>query len=789
MRLRPIFSAALLMAGCGAPPLPVTTLAVERPPEPPATPAPPTTCERAAKQRARVKGLLTEGRLDRALRVISHADRLCPASAASSAAEGAAARDELGRDAGAGGEALLHAGLAEKRAGRAPEAQRLLDRAVAAFERAAPVTLDAPNGVPGGVRAVAWSGQGKSAQLVVAHENGVTVYDPETLRERSSFAPKETPRSLAASPDGRTALVGTFEGAALWDLETGQETFRVDGQHDEVAFSADGETFLVAERHQRRLQVWSAAARTVIRAFDFALPTMSAKPSRLDGVAVGGDTVAAGLTDGSVKLWSIKTGKELRALAAHADRLRAVVLSADGKLLATAARDEVKLWQVATAKPLHTWSARSVRGLAFGAAGRELLAADFRGVVWWEVKTGAELRRVDRGLHDRIAVDPTGTRLVAAGHHGLAVRDAGTGASQAELARHTEAVRVVAWPAASALFALGSWDETVRLWDAERGAPLRTFKDKDSVTALSLSPDGKLVASGTTKPSLTLWDPRTAAVVHAFSAKDGWSSAAAFSADGKLVAFGIDDQVSLVDVATGRVLRALGTPKEEVTALAFSLDAALLAVGTRASKVRLVDVATGKQTAEERVGNTVSALAFSPDGARLLVGENDLVVFDIRDGAVAGKREHAAQDGYVGGLAVSADGKRCAVGYSGGAVGIFELPSGTLTRKTRVHGDTINSIAWHGRWVLTGSDDGSARISDLNGARGGVLRAVAGTEDAYAFTTGADARVELFGEAGRRHLRCRVGRASYPFDLCEERFLYEGLVATLLAGEDAHLVP
>jgi WD40 repeat protein len=789
MRLHPLFPAALLVAGCGAPPAPVATLTVDRSPAPPPTAAPPSACDGAAKQRARVKGLLAEGRLDRALRVIAHADRRCPASAAESAADRSAARDELGRDPGAGAEALLEAGLAEKKAGRAPEAQRLFDRALAAFEREAKVTLDTPNGVSGEVHAVALGGQGQGLRLVVAHDNGVSVFDPETLAERFSFVPKGSPRAAAVSPEGRTALIGTFEHAALWDLETGQEVFHLDGMHDEVAFSADGKTFLVADTYRGHLEVWSTAARAALRAVDLPAPAKGAKGLRFAGVAMGGDTVAAGLSDGSVKLWSIKSGKELRSIAAHPERPRTVALSADGKLLAVAAKDQVQLWQVATSKSLHTWSVGFVRSLVFTRDGGELIAAGTRGLFGWSVKSGAEVRRIERGPHDRIALDPAGKRLVVAGAHDLAVRDASSGAELATLTRHAEPVRAVAWPAGSPYFALGSWDESVRVWDADKGAPLRTLKDKDSVTALSLSPDGKLLASGTTEPSFSLWDPLTGKLARSFPAARGWSSAATFSADGKLVAFGVDDEVSLADVATGKILRALVSPKEEVTALAFRADGAYLAVGTRSSKVRLFDVATGKQTAEHDAGNTISALVFSPDGEHLLVGENDLFVLDLRDGAVTGKREHAGQDGYVGGLAQSADGKLCAVGYSKGAVGWFELPSGALARKTRLHDDTINSMALRGRWLLTGSDDGSARLSDVAADRSVVLRAVTGTEDAYAFTPGPEARVELFGDAARLHLRCRVGRASYPFDLCEERFLHKGLVGAVLAGQDAHLVP
>src|SRR5262249_17879336 len=53
------------------------------PPSASASPAPPPRppCDVAAEQRARVPGVLKEGRLDRTVRVIERADALCPSSA------------------------------------------------------------------------------------------------------------------------------------------------------------------------------------------------------------------------------------------------------------------------------------------------------------------------------------------------------------------------------------------------------------------------------------------------------------------------------------------------------------------------------------------------------------------------------------------------------------------------------------------------------------------------------------------------------------------------------------
>ena len=79
----------------------------------------------------------------------------------------------------------------------------------------------------------------------------------------------------------------------------------------------------------------------------------------------------------------------------HLGWVTRATFSPNGRVLATAPDDKtVRLWEVATGRPLHTLAGHGwwVRGLAFSPNGATLATASFDGTVkLWDVATGEEL--------------------------------------------------------------------------------------------------------------------------------------------------------------------------------------------------------------------------------------------------------------------------------------------------------------------------------------------------------------------------------------------------------------
>jgi WD40 repeat protein len=207
---------------------------------------------------------------------------------------------------------------------------------------------------------------------------------------------------------------------------------------------------------------------------------------------------------------------------------------------------------------------------------------------------------------------------------------------------HSGFVSAVTFSPDGKLMASGSHDHTVRLWDSATGAPRGTLKGHShSVNAVAFSPNGKLVASGSYDYTVRLWDSATGVSRCTLEGHSGSVSVVAFSPDGKLVAYGsYDGTVRLWDWATG-VLRGTlechGANRIrttlKVSAVAFSPDGKLVASGSGDGAVRLWDSATGASLRMFQVDTVISELSFSKEGPYLETNRGLLSIQSIFTGA------------------------------------------------------------------------------------------------------------------------------------------------------------
>jgi RNA polymerase sigma factor (sigma-70 family) len=262
-------------------------------------------------------------------------------------------------------------------------------------------------------------------------------------------------------------------------------------------------------------------------------------------------------SDGTVRLWDLATGKELRRLIGHAVGARSVAFSPDGKFaLSTGDNPDrtVRYWDLETGIEQKCFEGNEapVHGVVFTPDGKQALfgcSADKR-LRLLDIESGNEVQRFE-GHTDNVhgvAISPDGKRCVSC-----------------------------------------SLDGTVRLWEVETGKELRRFEGHiGQVFAVAMSPDGKRALSAGEDKTVRLWDLNTGKEVRRFEGHTEPTLGVAFSPKGRrMLSSSYDNTIRLWDLETGKELHRFEGHTEAVYDVVFSPDGRFALSASKDKTVRL----------------------------------------------------------------------------------------------------------------------------------------------------------------------------------------------------------
>ena len=400
-----------------------------------------------------------------------------------------------------------------------------------------------------------------------------------------------------------------------------------------------------------------------------------------------------------------------------------VALTRDGRTAASVGRDgTIRLWEVATGRELRRFSVGPAQatGLAFAPDGKRLAATGGNGNArLWDVASGRLLREFPKGCGP-VTFSHDGLNLIAGfGENGVCVWETATGKELLRTAKHRRAVVAVAFSADDkAVLSAGSYeDRTIRFHELatgkERGQPVN---HQNNIQAFALSPDGRTLAIAGYFPALQLRDAATGKVIRTLDGGKTWCRSVAFTPDGRGVVSGAEDgAVRLWDAHTGKELRRFAGLRNAVNGITLSANGKVLIAGGADRVLRAWDAANGNALGPtDGHAHRVTALHFAADGKTLTSAARDPTVraWDLASGKELRRRDGPANG--TGATYLSPDGKTAACVVHDGIRGSLHVWGAEVrTAKVEVRPDTSMAFSADGKRLVAAGNGGAVLVWDL----------------------------------------------------------------------------
>gem|GEM_PF-2297488 len=393
------------------------------------------------------------------------------------------------------------------------------------------------------VYSVALSPDGRTlASGCVGDANTIRLWEVETGRElRTITNLPSNVKFLAFSRNGRTLISGCDDGTITWwSVQTGWlqkvkvkeigELSRLSSLAS-VAFSPDGQTVVSNYSGTKLLQVPTDGQQKIIVGQIRPPFGVANSPGAL---SPDGGTVAIGIYDYiqvCYKLYSVQTGKEIWTLPpGHRRHATFATFRPDGQVFASGSDyGTIKLWDVKTGREICTvtkFSGRVTfialspdkRTLAFGVSNSKTININelwvepgSETIKLWDLETVREICTLTghSELVDCVVFSPDG-RTIASGSRDQTIKlwEVETGREICTLTGHSTWVYSIAFSPDGRTIASGSWGRIIKLWDVLTGKEICTLGHSGPVKSITFSLDGRTLAAGDRYGNIKIWRRR-----------------------------------------------------------------------------------------------------------------------------------------------------------------------------------------------------------------------------------------------------------------------------------------
>ncbi len=239
----------------------------------------------------------------------------------------------------------------------------------------------------------------------------------------------------------------------------------------------------------------------------------------------------------------------------------------------------------------------------------------------------------------------------------------------------------------------------------------------DRINRIAWSPDGRFLASPSEDQTIRIWDVQRGECVTLLEEGKAKNDGVAWSPDGRLLALGaMDSRIRIWNTKIWEVLFVIKENNDEVNSVAWSPDGHLLASGSLDSAIRVWDVANTKQLYMRYMGIEIWCVTWSPDGRLLASGgdNGEIFLLDVENKDLWSTLE--GHNGIVYSVAWSPDGHLLASGSSDSTIRIWDVVNARQLHIFEAHTNVVHSIAFSsdGRLLVSKSDDETVRFWEID---------------------------------------------------------------------------
>jgi WD40 repeat protein len=417
----------------------------------------------------------------------------------------------------------------------------------------------------------------------------------------------------------------------------------------------------------------------------------------------GGTNVLTSARDGTVRLWSLATGAEIRRFY-HPDGedvWSVCPLPGEREFLSCGEDKKVTRWNLDAGKIVKTYEHESTVFRAALLPGTNVFAAtDAKGVcALWNLDTGERIRSLkqgqDRSLYT-VMVVPGEQQIATAGSSGdLLFWDLATGGVLNALKLGLGDIFTLAPSPDRSQFAICSEKNALAIGEGPTGRILATHVLPKGSRCAAWSADGGLLAADCDDNTLYLLDRKGQKPDRVIPLAGDTQWGVSFSSDNEEILCGCENTVFRFSVKTGNQ----GFPRPDSPPglgdiLKLALDSArhVLFYTNEGKGLHVRDAETGTFEATWLPDEKIKCLALSRKGDRVLAGgeHGDVWLLDSRTGKMLKTFEQGAEVSFVGFLK---DDARAVIEGGRGALAVLDLDTGNRIRTLQQSRGTAHPLA------------------------------------------------------------------------------------------------